>query len=70
MFRLSTTYDFKGRAAFAAFAPRNWSETLSFTIPFSYLHFMTLSWCHSWCICFRLMIGGGQCLHRNNILQR
>ena len=41
MFRLTTTYDFKGRAAFAAFAPRNWSETLSFTIPFSYLHFMT-----------------------------
>ena len=31
----------QGRAAFAAFAPRNWTETLSFTIPFSYLHFMT-----------------------------
>ena len=31
----------QGRAAFAAFAPRNWAETLSFSIPFSYLHFMT-----------------------------
>lgn len=31
----------QGRAAFAAFAPTSWSETLSFSIPFSYLHFMT-----------------------------
>lgn len=40
-FSTSSSCRIQGRAAFAAFAPRNWADTLSFSIPFSYLHFMT-----------------------------